>query len=61
MEPSSLSENAIKPPTYRWATLIGTTIALLTITFPFLAISNYSSFNKTNLLPPPSYLSQPRF
>jgi hypothetical protein len=61
MELSSLSEPGSEPPTYRWATLIGTTIALLTITFPFYAISNYSSVNKADLLPPRSYISQPRF
>lgn len=45
MESSSSSAKASDPHSNRWASFIGTTIALLTLTIPLLAISYYSSPN----------------
>ena len=61
MEPSSPSENAIEPPPHRWVSIVGTTIAILTLTVPLLVIANYSSPIDPEPLAPPSYVfSKPR-
>ncbi|MDY7016588.1 MAG: hypothetical protein SVX43_23935 [Cyanobacteriota bacterium] len=43
MESSGSPANASDPPNHRWARIIGTAIALLTLTVPTLAIARYSS------------------
>jgi hypothetical protein len=44
MESTSTLEKASEPPSHRWANLIGTLIAVLTLMIPALAIY-YSSYN----------------
>lgn len=54
MESSGSPANASEPPNHRWARIIGTAIAILTLTVPTLAIAYYSSSNnRTPLLAPP--------
>ncbi|MCU0534899.1 MAG: hypothetical protein MUD14_13490 [Hydrococcus sp. Prado102] len=55
MEPSSPSGNVSEPPSTRWASLLGTTIAVLTLTLPMGVIAYYSSQNPTETLPQPNY------
>lgn len=55
MEPSSPSGNVSEPPSNRWASLLGTTIAVLTLTLPMGVIAYYSSQNSTETLPQPNY------
>ncbi len=43
MQSTKSSERASEPPSYPWAMFIGTTIALLTITLPVLAVRYYSA------------------
>jgi hypothetical protein len=45
MESTSPLEKASEPPSHRWANLMGTLIAVLTLTIPALAIGYYSSHN----------------
>jgi hypothetical protein len=45
MESTSSLEKPAEPPSHRWANLMGTLIAVLTLTIPALAISYYSSYN----------------
>lgn len=42
MESTSSLEKASEPPSHRWANLIGTLIAVLTLTIPALAIYHSS-------------------
>ncbi|NEO27220.1 MAG: hypothetical protein F6K03_10070 [Kamptonema sp. SIO4C4] len=51
MESSGLSTNASEPPSHRWSRIIGTTIALLTLIIPTLAIAYYSSPVSVESLP----------
>ncbi|OKH24513.1 hypothetical protein NIES593_07510 [Hydrococcus rivularis NIES-593] len=61
METSSPSGNASEPPSSGWASLIGTIIAILTLTLPIVVIAYYSSQNPIETLPQPSYsLSEPK-
>jgi hypothetical protein len=55
MEPSSPSGNVSEPPSNKWASLLGTTIAVLTLTLPMGVISYYSSQNPTETLSQPNY------
>ncbi|HEY9653556.1 MAG TPA: hypothetical protein V6C95_23045 [Coleofasciculaceae cyanobacterium] len=43
MESSSPSANTSDPHPHRWAEIIGTVIALLTLTLPLFVIAHYSS------------------
>jgi hypothetical protein len=45
MEYSTPSGKVVEPPAHRWAYIIGTTIALLTLTLPMFAIAYYSPQN----------------
>ena len=61
MKSSELSENTTEPPPGYWNNLFGTTIALLTLVFPFYAIANFSSPIQSEWLSPSSsYLAQPK-
>ncbi|WP_267383588.1 hypothetical protein [Cyanobacterium sp. uoEpiScrs1] len=46
MEYSTSSGKVVESPTHRWAYIIGTTIALLTLTLPMFAIAYYSPQNR---------------
>ena len=62
MESSRLSENNSEPPPCWWANILGSTIAFLTLVFPFYAIANFSSPMQDELLSPSSsYLAQPKY
>ena len=54
MESTSSSENPPEPPSSRFAHVVGTVVALLTLTLPLLAIAHYSSAN-TQMPPLPGY------
>ncbi|MEM9003240.1 MAG: hypothetical protein AAGE59_06900 [Cyanobacteria bacterium P01_F01_bin.86] len=56
MESASSSENPPEPHSSRFAPLIGTIVALLTLTLPLITIAHYSSANL-----PPSPVSSYRF
>jgi hypothetical protein len=56
MESSSSTAKASEPHSNRWASFIGATIALLTLTIPLLAISYYSSPSGELSVPNSSYL-----
>ncbi|MBD1920850.1 hypothetical protein H6F77_07090 [Microcoleus sp. FACHB-831] len=43
MESSGSSANASDQPPPRWAEILGTVIAVVTLTLPVFAIANYSS------------------
>ncbi len=45
MESASPSENLPEPPSSRFAPLVGTVIALLTLTLPLVAIAHYSELD----------------
>ena len=45
MESSTPSGKVSEPPAHRWAYIVGTTIAVLTITLPLLVIAYYSPQN----------------
>ncbi|MDV3001168.1 MAG: hypothetical protein N5P05_002774 [Chroococcopsis gigantea SAG 12.99] len=55
MESSSPSGKTAEIPGHRWSNFIGTTIAILTLTIPLLAIANYSSLNDHDSLGRNSY------
>ncbi len=56
MELSGSSANSSDPHPYRWAEVLGTVIALLTLTLPLLIIAYYSSSNNyVNVLPQTTY------
>lgn len=59
MESSSSSAKASEPYSSRWARFIGTTVALLTLTIPMLAISYFSSPNSNLPLQNSSFLLPP--
>ncbi|MEQ9553516.1 MAG: hypothetical protein RIM23_28325 [Coleofasciculus sp. G3-WIS-01] len=58
MESSGSSANSSDPYPHRWAEIIGTVMAFLTLTLPFLAIAYYSS-SSLDVLPTTPY-SLPR-
>ena len=47
MESSNPSGKTSEPPSHRWANLLGTMIAILTLTLPLLAIGYNSTPNYT--------------
>ncbi|NJK48112.1 hypothetical protein HC931_07935 [Candidatus Gracilibacteria bacterium] len=55
MEPSSPSGNVSEPPSNKWASLLGTTIAVVTLTLPMAVIAYYSSQNPTETSTQPNY------
>ena len=55
MESSSPSGNATEPPQHRWAKIMGTAIALLTLTLPPFVIAYYSSNSNVEALPRITY------
>ncbi|MGK7946098.1 MAG: hypothetical protein AB4058_16680 [Microcystaceae cyanobacterium] len=57
MESSSPSSQASEPPNYRWAKILGTTVAVLTVTLPISAIALYSSSSTVDSSPRPPYSS----
>ena len=59
MESTSPSGNASEPPDHRWAKIVGSAIALLTLTLPLLIVAYYSSNSSVDPLPRASY-SLPR-
>ncbi|HEY9904122.1 MAG TPA: hypothetical protein V6D43_17115 [Candidatus Sericytochromatia bacterium] len=50
MESSSPSANASDPHPHRWAEIMGTIIALLTLTLPLFVIASYSSSSSVDIL-----------
>ncbi len=50
MESSGPSANPADQPPDRWAEIWGTVIAVLTLTLPLLAIANFSSSSRVQLL-----------
>jgi|GEM_PF-1264091 len=58
MESSGSSANSSDPPSHRWAKIIGTAIAILTLTVPTAIIAYYSSSTRDSLLQTP-YSSRP--
>lgn len=46
MESSTPSGKAAEPPAHRWAYIVGTTIALLTLILPVVSIAYYSPQNR---------------
>lgn len=46
MESTGPVERASEPPSYRWANVLGTLIAVLTLTIPAFTIGYYSSHTK---------------
>jgi hypothetical protein len=55
MEPSSPSGNSSEPPSNKWASILGTTIAVLTLTVPMAVIAYYSSPFPVETLPQSRY------
>jgi len=61
MESSGPSANPADQPPDRWAEIWGTVIAVLTLTLPLLAIANFSSSSRIQLLQSTPYsLNQTR-
>jgi hypothetical protein len=48
MEPSSRARRSIEQPSQLVAKLMGTVVALLTLTVPLLTIAHFSSLNQSN-------------
>jgi len=59
MESSGPSANSSDPNPHRWAEILGTLIALLTLTLPLYVIAHYSSGSSADILQQTSY-SLPR-
>ncbi len=55
MQSSGSSDNSSEPPQHRWAEILGTTIAVLTLTLPFFIIAHYSSNSSVEYLPETIY------
>ncbi len=47
MDSSSLPGRSCKPTSLKWATVVGTLIAILTLTIPPITITHYSADNST--------------
>lgn len=60
MESSSPSGKVSEPPTHRWTYIVGTVIAVLTLTLPLVAIAYYSSNKAVPQLRTPYSLHNPR-
>ncbi|MBE9118438.1 hypothetical protein IQ249_21330 [Lusitaniella coriacea LEGE 07157] len=58
MESSESSANSAEPPSHRWARIVGTAIALLTLTVPTFAIAYYSLGSNNEALTPIPYSSR---
>jgi hypothetical protein len=50
MDSSSPSANSSDPHTHRWAEILGTLIALLTLTLPVFVIAHFSSGGSVDVL-----------
>ncbi len=59
MQSSGPSANSSDPHSHKWAELIGTVIALLTLTLPLFIIAYYSSSSSADVLQQTTY-SLPR-
>jgi len=55
MESSATSSNASEPPPHRWARIMGTAIAILTLALPLWVIAYYSSEVRVDSLPGNTY------
>jgi len=56
MESSGPHSKNYEPSNHRWAELLGTSIAVLTLTIPIGIIAYYSSTNNSENLPKTTYL-----
>jgi hypothetical protein len=55
MDNSSPSGNTTEPPNSRWASILGTAIAVLTLTLPMVVIAYYSSPDSLETFPQARY------
>ncbi len=60
MESSSPSGKVSEPPAHRWTHVMGTVIAIVTLTLPIFIIAYYSSNRAQPLPQTPPYLDNPR-
>ena len=58
MEVSQRPGQVEEPPGHRWAGILGTGVAIITLTLPIVMISNYSPFS-SNAEPIPAKVYQP--
>lgn len=59
MEVSQHPSKVEEPPGHRWAGVLGTGVAIITLTLPIVMISTYSPFS-SNAEPIPTKFYQPR-
>jgi hypothetical protein len=56
MESTGSSDGASERSNYKWSDILGTMVAILTLTLPLISIAYYSSFNNSaEALPNKSY------
>lgn len=56
MDAAGHSANSSEPPPHRWANLLGSAIALMTLMLPALAIAYYSTTDLTAFDQPPGLI-----
>jgi len=59
MEVSQRPGQAEEPPGHRWAGILGTGVAIVTLTLPLMMIASYSP-SESNAQPIPQMTSQPQ-
>ena len=59
MEISQRPGQAEDPPGHRWARVLGTGVAVVTLTLPLVMIASYSPFS-SNAQPSPNSIYQPQ-
>lgn len=60
MESSGPRGNTSEPPTHKWSEIIGTTIAVITLTLPLLVIGYYPANSNLDPLQTNSTYFQPK-